>query len=455
MMDEDIEDVSVNHPSQQQQQPPPKHPPSTKSPQQQPPQAANSSNNPYLPPLSREINNNNSNNDVSAKSTPQTYVNTSEVVRKNSIDQKSGSIERAKTVSRGSKTSMNFSERVKKQQQIAETMRVLSNKEFGLDFETLARVCNFDERNNPELFDRLEVEFGGVMGVAHALRTDVNTGLQRKRINRQPEKSNATASNKIAPDASDLETASAEYSMEVSDGDHRKSVFGSNQIPPPPSESIFQMIIGQIKEDIILKVLIVGAIVVVSLGTAICPSEGWIDGIGIVIAVILVLGVTSGNDWDKDRKFKKLLLMQSEKQVKVIRGGVKDQISSWDIVVGDLIELVPGDEIPVDGLFLRGTRLVVDESPLTGESAPVKKNESAPLMFSGCQISEGSAIMITTAVGSRSCGGQIQQILNEAQSEETALQEKLKVVAVLIGKIGVAAGVLTFLGLATRWAIFW
>jgi Ca2+-transporting ATPase len=435
MTDEDIEDVDINankKPPQSQQK-------SSKQPNQQQ-QSSTNNNNPHLPPLSREMNNN-----------PHDYSQSTEIVRKQSIDQKSSSLDRTKSISRGSKTNMNFTERIKKQQQIAETMRVLSNKEFGLDCETLNRVCNFDDRNSPELFERLETEFGGVMGVAHALRTDVNTGLQRKRIDKPNEKSTAP-SHKISPE---LETASAEYSMDVSDGEHRQRVFGSNQIPPPPSESILQMIIGQIKEDVILKVLIVGAIGVTSLGTALCPAEGWVDGMGIMIAVLLVLGVTSGNDWDKDRKFKKLLLLQSEKQVKVIRGGVKDQISSWNVVVGDLIELVPGDEIPVDGLFLRGTRLVVDESPLTGESLPVKKNESMPFMFSGCQVSEGSAIMIATAVGSRSCGGQIQKILNEAQSEETALQGKLKVVAVLIGKIGVAAGVLTFLALAVRWAIFW
>ena len=60
----------------------------------------------------------------------------------------------------------------------------------------------------------------------------------------------------------------------------------------------------------------------------------------IVIAVFIVLGVTAGNDWSKERKFKKLMLLQSDKKVRVVRVGIKNEISSWDIVVGDLVELV-------------------------------------------------------------------------------------------------------------------
>ncbi|KAI8835106.1 hypothetical protein BC829DRAFT_457693 [Chytridium lagenaria] len=184
----------------------------------------------------------------------------------------------------------------------------------------------------------------------------------------------------------------------------------------------------------------------VCAGMAMCPADGWLEGTAIFIAVFIVLAVTAGNDYQKDLKFKKLLLLQSDKRVKVIRGGVKDEVSSWDVMVGDVVDLSTGDEIPADGIFINGNRMVVDESPLTGESIPVKKSPQAPFMFSGCQVSEG--------VGAKSSGGQIQELLNEAQSEETPMQKKLKVVAILIGKIGVAVGIATFLGLTIRWAIF-
>jgi P-type Ca2+ transporter type 2C len=106
-------------------------------------------------------------------------------------------------------------------------------------------------------------------------------------------------------------------------------------------------------------------------------------------------------------------------------------------------------------LFVTGNRLVIDESPLTGESLPVKKSATSPYLFSGCQVSEGSGRMLVTAVGTRSSGGQIQELLNEAQSEETVLQQKLKIVAVLIGKVGFASGLATFIGLTIRLVIIW
>ncbi|KAJ3045045.1 Calcium-transporting ATPase 10, plasma membrane-type [Rhizophlyctis rosea] len=359
---------------------------------------------------------------------------------------------------------------------------------YGLTTAELSAICNFDNRTSPALLEKLNSDYGGVEGVAYLLNVDAENGLQLAHPNLPSlEKTGLHTSNtgltklgekppsppkpvhkskKVAPYADDdLAKAQTEIDgknpemanvdMAPADKDIRQSTFGKNVIPPPPSDTILEIVWDTIKDDPIIKVLIVGAVVVLALETALCPSTGWIEGLAILVAVVIVLSVTAGNDWSKDRKFKKLLLLQSDKRTKVIRGGHKDQVSSWDVCVGDLVEVVVGDEIPADGIYVRGNRLVVDESPLTGESVPVKKGDFAPYMFSGCQVSEGSGVMLVTAVGPRSSGGQIQELLNEAQSEETVLQQKLKVVAVLIGKIGVASGILTFLGLAIRWAINW
>ncbi|KND04245.1 calcium-translocating P-type ATPase, PMCA-type [Spizellomyces punctatus DAOM BR117] len=336
--------------------------------------------------------------------------------------------------------------------------------QFGLTPEDLGRICNFDDRNSPSQLLMLNSEYGGVDGVGHLLKTDLENGLSLAGDTGAVEadvaknKRHSKAHRKVAPDA-DIQTTGEptvpKKDMTAAEKEIRTEIFGQNLIPPPRSDTILEIVWETIKDDPIIKVLIVGAIVVLSLGTAICPKDGWIEGLAILVAVVIVLSVTAGNDWSKDRKFKKLLLLQSDKRTKVIRGGMKDQISSWDVLVGDLVEVVVGDEIPADGLYVRGNRLVVDESPLTGESVPVKKSPAAPYMFSGCQVSEGSGVMLVTGVGPRSSGGQIQELLNEAQSEETVLQVKLKQVAVLIGKIGVASGILTFLGLLIRWAIAW
>ncbi|KAJ3285350.1 Calcium-transporting ATPase 10, plasma membrane-type, partial [Rhizoclosmatium sp. JEL0117] len=338
---------------------------------------------------------------------------------------------------------------------------------YGLTREQLSELCSFDRRNNPTQVEQLNTQYGGVEGVALLLRSDLERGLRLKmkshmaiamghekkgHIRSEPEPPPPPPrTNKNDPNV----TKHHNPNMVAIDGDKRAELFGINRIPLPRSDTILEIVWGTIVGDPILKILIVGAVLVLSLGTAMCPADGWLDGVVIVVAVVLVLSVTAGNDYSKDKKFKKLLLMQSDKKVKVIRGGKTDEISSWDVLVGDIVEISTGDEIPADGLFVSGNRLVVDESPLTGETIPVKKNPNAPFMFSGCQVSEGTGTMLVTGVGENSSGGQIQEHLNEAQNEETVLQMKLKVVAVLIGKIGVAAGIATFLGLTVRWAIAW
>ena len=278
--------------------------------------------------------------------------------------------------------------------------------------------------------------YGGVQGILNSLSTSAETGL-KTHVTTTTTKKNV------------------KESVEPIDKQIRLLKYGSNKIPPPRSDTILEIVIDTIKGDLILQVLIVGSMVVISLGTAMCPAHGWIDGLSILIAVVIVLAVTAGNDYSKDKKFKKLLLLQSDKKVKVLRDGLVDQISTWDILVGDIIKLAPGDEVPADGLYISGTYMKVDESPLTGETEPSAKSDLNPFMFSGCQVCEGSGIMVATGVGVKSSGGHIQMMLNEAQGEETALQKKLGEVAVLVGKIGVAAGVMTFLGLAIRWGIFW
>ena len=322
---------------------------------------------------------------------------------------------------------------------------------YGMTVEDLAKACDFDLRTSPGQLEVLNTEFGGLEGVAYLLQTDLETGLNLKEANGQAQNTKA----KKGKDGKVTPFALVKRDMTASDMKERQDCFGQNIIPPPESDTILEIVWETIVDDPIIKILIVGAIVILALGTAIDPKAGWTEGVAIVVAVFIVLSVTAGNDWSKDRKFKKLLLLQTDKKVKIIRGGLKDQISSWDIVVGDIVEITLGDEIPADGIFVKGNRFVVDESPLTGESIPVKKSASAPFLFSGCQVSEGSGIMLVTAVGPRSSGGKIQELLNEAQNEETVLQEKLKVVAVLIGKVGVAAGISTFIGLTVRWAIDW
>lgn len=314
---------------------------------------------------------------------------------------------------------------------------------FPVTSAVLSKLVNFDERNSKELIVQLK-KYGGTPGIAKLLSVDLEKGLVSKSEQEMIQKSKIKAKK-------GKNSESVIHS--VTDGEIRQKEFGLNFVEPPETDSIFKMIWETIKEDTIIKVLLFGALLTLIIGVARHPADGWIDGTAIMVAVVIVLSVTAGNDYSKDKKFKKLLMLQSEKKTKVLRDGKVDQISSWDIVVGDIVELQPGDEVPADGLFVSGNRLQIDESPLTGETLPVKKNPENPFLFSGCQVGEGSGFMLVTAVGPKSSAGQIQALLNEKQREETALQEKLAYAAVQIGQVGVAAGLFTFIGLTIRWAI--
>lgn len=209
---------------------------------------------------------------------------------------------------------------------IQQTVAALPLDQYGLTADDLAEICSFDNRNEPQQVTVLDRVYGGAMGIAYNLRCHPQDGLKRadltdvnsyhyESFKKGTHGSQAMLNDTEFKSKQDL-TVSSAVSMMAEDAVARENAFGRNVIPPPPTDSIFQMIVGQVKEDIILQVLLVGAIVVIALGTAICPSEGYIEGITILIAVIIVLAVTSGNDYSKDRKFKKLLLLQSDKKVR-------------------------------------------------------------------------------------------------------------------------------------------
>lgn len=106
-----------------------------------------------------------------------------------------------------------------------------------------------------------------------------------------------------------------------------------------------------------------------------------------------------------------------------------------DLLVGDIVLLTQGDEVPADGLWLDGQTMVIDESALTGESDPFKKNAEKPSFFAGSLVTEHKGRMLVTAVGSNTTGGKIMELLNSVAKTATPLQEKLEKMAIDISKV--------------------
>lgn len=277
-----------------------------------------------------------------------------------------------------------------------------------------------------ELLDMREMDklqkMGGVAGLAEKLETDIKEGLPMSELDQQ-----------------------------FSD---RKTQYGVNYIPPVKSKNFFYLWVMALK-DLTIIILLVSAVVSLVLGTipTLNPEPlGWLDGVAILIAVIIVATVTAANDYSKERQFKKLNAQKVNRLVKVRRGNHPYEISVHEIVVGDLCIVNTGDALPADGIFVSGANAKVDESAMTGETDSIRKDEQHPFLLSGTNLVEGNLEMIATGVGPNSQWGEILKKLGTDQGE-TPLQVKLDQMAKIIGIAGVCFAVATFLGLIIRWCV--
>ena len=254
--------------------------------------------------------------------------------------------------------------------------------------------------------------------------------------------------------------------------ENRENDFGSNKLfiePVPP----FCSYVKEALEDLMVRILIVAAVVQILLGALFGedPSKDWIDGFSIIAAVIVVTLVGSVTNYNKETKFHELNTIQNKGTTyKIIRDGIPTDIISDDILVGDLINIMVGDILPADLLLIEGNGLRLDESSLTGESEPLKKesyekcreiidnNSSSkvpsPLMLSGSNCLEGSGYAIVLAVGDHSQKGIIKRTVDNAQeNNKTPLEEKLDVIVDYIGWFGMGAGITTLVALTLRFII--
>ncbi|KAK0608895.1 hypothetical protein LWI29_037649 [Acer saccharum] len=182
------------------------------------------------------------------------------------------------------------------------------------------------------------------------------------------------------------------------------------------------------------------------------PKNGWYDGGSIFVAVFLVVAVSAVSSFKQNRWFDKLSKVSNNIQIELIRKGRRQQISIFEIVVGDVICLKIGDQIPADGLFLDGHLLQVDESSMTGESDHVDVNRSQnPFLFSDTKVVDGYARMLATSVGMNTTWGQMKSQISHDTSEETPLQARLNKLTSSIGKVGLAVAFLVLVVLLVRY----
>nr|AAL17949.1 type IIB calcium ATPase [Medicago truncatula] len=233
----------------------------------------------------------------------------------------------------------------------------------------------------------------------------------------------------------------------------RQEIYGLNRYTEKPSKS-FLMFVWDALHDLTLIILIVCALVSIGIGL---PTEGWpkgvYDGVGILLSIFLVVTVTAVSDYQQSLQFLDLDKEKKKISIHVTRDGKRQKVSIYDLVVGDIVHLSTGDQVPADGIFIQGYSLLIDESSLSGESEPVDIDNRRPFLLSGTKVQDGQAKMIVTTVGMRTEWGKLMETLSEGGEDETPLQVKLNGVATVIGKIGLTFAVLTFLVLTARFVI--
>jgi len=268
--------------------------------------------------------------------------------------------------------------------------------------------------------------------------------------------------------------------LKMDDAVARSDHFGSNFRPPLVAESCCSMFLGAL-DDFMLKLLIVCAIVSITIDTSMAEPEersiAWIDGFAIMVAVLVVSGVGSIVDYRKEVEFVfRRNNADKTKVVDVIRNGkIEENIHHNHLLVGDLIRLKYGMQIPVDGILVaKDSNLTADESAMTGESEELIKDTykeckirmaeaeatgktttltsgharrtmlPSPIMMSGTSIAQGEGLMMAIMVGEESCLGKIIEKLKDRDVEKTPLQVKLEEIAEDIGRLGTIFAIMTF-----------
>ncbi|KAG0366883.1 hypothetical protein BGX24_003499 [Mortierella sp. AD032] len=364
---------------------------------------------------------------------------------------------------------------------------------------------------DPKAPEKLE-GYGGIEGILRGLHADPVKGLATS--------ANGKSLDHVTSDGGGGEKPAIATGYQMGNVDtgavsfaDREEFFGKNVLPKRKPKSIFQLMWIALQEKILI-LLLIAAVVSIALGIyedygmkhepslrynrdftsymATDPKISWVEGVAILAAVVIVVMVGSINDYQKEAQFRKLNAKKEDREVKVLRNGETVLLSVYDILVGDILHLEPGDVIATDGIYLGGHNLKCDESAMTGESDAVKKvtyeeykkMEEAergtqveegkiesnhegieviaqphhglhgvdPFIISGSKVLEGVGLYIATGVGQNSFHGRTMMSLR-TEAEDTPLQVKLNLLAERIAKLGSLAALLMLIVLMIRYFV--
>lgn len=244
---------------------------------------------------------------------------------------------------------------------------------------------------------------------------------------------------------------------------NRQTKYGRNEFDKQEKESLIKDILHHLK-DISTIILLLAALL--SLCMAIKDGHGFIEPVVIVSIVILNLVLAITQERSAEKALEALTSLNSPDCL-VLRDGVQKEMSTEELVPGDIILLQLGSIVPADARLITSTNLQVDESALTGESEPSEKNadlllqggvplgDQLNMVFSGCHVTSGHGVAVVTGTGMHSEMGKIAGYLNNSQKLKTPLQRRLEKVAKSISMIAIIAALFLLLIGLLQGESFW
>lgn len=227
-----------------------------------------------------------------------------------------------------------------------------------------------------------------------------------------------------------------------------RRLHGTNVLTPPAEESLWKLFLDKFKDPLIIVLLMAGVLsVLISIYEYVGLDQGatvFFEPVGIFMAIILATGLSFYFEKRAEDEFKILNKVNDDEPVEVIRDGNPTQVPKRDVVVGDILILNTGEEIPADATLLEATSLNVDESTLTGE--PLASKTTDPKHFDseatfpsdhvmrGTRVMEGHGLARVFAVGDATENGKVYEAAHIDDGTKTPLTEQLERLGAMVTK---------------------
>ncbi|XP_010445455.1 PREDICTED: calcium-transporting ATPase 8, plasma membrane-type-like isoform X2 [Camelina sativa] len=260
---------------------------------------------------------------------------------------------------------------------------------FGIGLEELIQLV---KDGSLEALNR----YNGVHGLSNLLKTDLKLGIDRNDEEIQ----------------------------------HRRHTFGSNTYPCRKGKSFWCFLWRASKFYHLLVIVLAGVILSLLRINTKGIFDGWYVEACIVLAIVLYVIVRARIEYKQSCQFEKLSKEKRNVHLEVIRGGRRVRVSIYDIVVGDIVPLRNGVQVPADGVLFVANSLKVDEEEITRSVGNVQKDvQRNPFLLSGSKVMKGTGTMLVTSVGMNTEWGLKMEISQETE-EEKPFQGYLKWLAI-------------------------